>query len=611
MLLAFALMILIWVVFSRYIMPHPERPPETPDSAQVAVSDLPAEAETESPQRREMDFEQERVDRFAEPPAREDWGAEREPAWRLDNTLAAEERDVVVEGELYRAVLSTRGGLLRSWALKNYTDAAGEPADLVDDYEVGALGLLLEGPEGLLDLTRTIFAVEESSVAAVTDQQADAGQADAASAPRDVRVIRFVAEGNGLHIERIYRIDPTRYDMEMELLISGVSNYRQDHNLIVAWEDGMPFLEEQRKTEQREKGAQALLADELVKVDFGGGRMGCGCGGGEASRGGERAYEGVLRWAGVRTKYFAALLIPEREEQATFITCADPEGGRVGMRLVLPLDDEGATRQRFTVYAGPTDYRIVKELNDRLDRDLTRIVNFGSKFIAPISKASHWFLVKVYSVIPNYGVAILILSLFIRLLFHPLTVKSLRSQRRLQMLKPELDALNEEYKDKPEVRAKKTMELHKKHGVSPLGGCLPLLVQMPVIYALYGVLMNAIELRKAPFVWWMKDLAAPDKVGELFGIPIHILPILMAVTMFAQQKMTPTDPRQAPMLLLMPVFMVFIFYSLPSGLVLYWTVVNILTMAQQLAMKPEMPVKAEAPAEEPNAKRKAKTSKRK
>jgi YidC/Oxa1 family membrane protein insertase len=202
-------------------------------------------------------------------------------------------------------------------------------------------------------------------------------------------------------------------------------------------------------------------------------------------------------------------------------------------------------------------------------------------------------LILAHSIVPNFGVAIILLAVVLRLVFHPLTIKSLRSQRKLQMLKPELDKLNEQYKDSPELRAKKTMEFHKKHGVSPLSGCLPLLVQMPVIYALYALLMNAIELRKAPFALWINDLAAPDRVGEIASIPIHILPLLMAVTMFWQQKMTPTDPRQAPMLLLMPVLMVFIFYNLPSGLVLYWTVTNLLTMGQQMAMKPEQIMKDE------------------
>jgi YidC/Oxa1 family membrane protein insertase len=314
----------------------------------------------------------------------------------------------------------------------------------------------------------------------------------------------------------------------------------------------------------------------------------------------------MLRWAGVRTKYFAGLLIPEEATEAIFTAASDPEANQVGMWVNLPMAVEGATHQRFTVYAGPVDYRIIKEFDSRIDREVTRIVDFGGKLVAPLAKAAHWFLTQIHSVIPNYGVAILILSILLRVVFHPLTVKSLRAQRRMQALKPHLDKINEEYKDNPEERAKKTLEFQRKHGMNPLSGCLPMLVQMPVFIALYGMLMNAIELRKAPFVLWMQDLAAPDKVGEIAGVPIHVLPILMAGSMFIQQRMTPTDPRQAPMMMLMPVMLLVFFYSLPSGLVLYWTITNLLTIAQQMMMKPEPVVipEEQPPPERPPKKRK-------
>jgi YidC/Oxa1 family membrane protein insertase len=266
------------------------------------------------------------------------------------------------------------------------------------------------------------------------------------------------------------------------------------------------------------------------------------------------------------------------------------------MRLLLPLADEGTTRQGFTVYCGPIDYARLKELDARVQRQVTQVVDFGGKWIAPISKGTQWFLTTVHSVVPNYGIVILLLALFVRVIFHPLTVKSLHSQRKLQMLKPELDRVNAEYKDNAELRTKKIMELHKTHGVNPIGGCLPLLVQMPVIWALYNVLMNSIELRKAPFGLWIRDLAAPDTIGRIGGVPINPLPVLMALTMFWQQKLTPTDPRQAPMLIMMPIMMTFFFYGLPSGLVFYWTVTNLLAIAQQMTMKPLPALVPAAPA---------------
>jgi YidC/Oxa1 family membrane protein insertase len=570
-LLAFALMIVVWVVFTQ-LMPRPKQePPGTADSGAPRVETSAPVGETPGASTRQDDGP---------------WTAEaapqessRQPAREMgfENQLAAEDRTVEVEGDHFRAVFSTRGAALASWELNDYTDAEDEPVELVQDHP-GALGLRIESPSGTIDLSHTVFTLEDSW------RSEGAGS---------VRVLRFFAEGEPvgeslmpLRIERTYRIYPSRYDMEMEIQVLGVENMRKDHYLSVAWDHGIPNLETQPKLERGAKGMVALLAEDLVKHNFGGGRFSCGCGGGAASQGGEQAYEGMLRWAGVKGKYFGALLVPDEEVEAKVVARSEPAQSEVGMRLVLPLDYEGSTRYRFAVYAGPLDYWILKDLDDRIGRDVTRLVDFGMKLIAPISKAIYWFLNTVHSVIPNYGVVIVLLAVLMRVVFHPLNVRALRSQRKMQALKPELDALNKTHKDNPELRTKKMMELHKKHGVSPLGSCLPLLVQMPVIYALYNVLMNAIALRKAPFVLWMKDLAGPDTVGEVMGIPINILPLLMAGTMFWQQKMTPTDPRQAPMLILMPLFMVFIFYSLPSGLVLYWTVTNLLAITQQMMMKP-------------------------
>ncbi|MBD3236139.1 MAG: membrane protein insertase YidC [Candidatus Eisenbacteria bacterium] len=634
MLIAFALMIVIWLVFNQFIMPRQEEPPP-PETETVAVSPSgdqdPREADRGSTAASRSAVADRRGERATERPSAGGepagepaaWGARAEDAeraargWRLQNRLEAEAREIVLDGELVRATFDPRGARIRSWVLKRYTGPDDGPAEMIPPSGDGALGLILQGPEGPLDLSQTLFSVTERRLP---------GGDELAGARRE---LRFVAEGvpyrgaapstndaagesqSRLRIERIYRFDPRRYDMEMEVIVEGVDNFRRDHWMVFEWDEGLPFLEKQEKLEKRAKGAIALLAEEFVKFDFGGGSFGCGCGGGPASQGGERQYEGMLRWAGVRTKYFAGLLIPEESREATFSAFSDPDRGQVGMRVRLPMSVEGATRRAYTIYAGPVDYRIIKEFNRRVDREITRIVDFGGKLVAPLSKAAHWFLVQVHAVVPNYGVAILILSILLRVAFHPLTVKSLRSQRKMQALKPYLDRINEEYKDNPEEKAKKTLEFQRKHGMNPLGGCLPMLVQMPVFIALYGLLMNAIELRKAPFVLWIQDLASPDRVGEIAGVPIHILPILMAATMLLQQRMTPTDPRQAPMMLLMPVMLLVFFYSLPSGLVLYWTITNVLTIGQQMMMKPVPVVIEEEEISGETARKKKKKKRRK
>ncbi len=587
-ILAFALMILVWVVFTQ-LMPKPRRVPQgtagqmveegaaTPADSAAAVSSGGASRTTAS----------------QEPVAGVQGAAARDSAFV--NRLPAVERQITVDGPLYTATFDARGGVLSSLKLKKYTDASEQPVELVQQSP-GALGLRMDTPQGQIDFSETVFQGSE----------ADAGSAAAGA---QTRTLSFTAEvlpdgQTPVRVARIYRIDPNRYDWEMEVSVTGVDNLRKDHQLEIGWERGIPNLERQPRLERSAKGAVALLAKEVVRHGFGTGTAGCGCGcgSGPASQGGERIYEGGVRWAGVRGKYFGALLIPREEVPAAFIAQSEPAADAVGMRLRLPMEFEGPTRYTFSVFAGPVDYEVLKELDGRLHKDAVRLVDFGAKVIAPLSKATYWFMRTVHSVLPNYGVVIIALSIFVRLLFHPFNQKALQSQRKMQALKPEMDEINKKYKDNPEQRSKKQMELYKTHGINPLGGCLPLVIQLPVFYGLYNVLMNTIALRKEPFILWMKDLAAPDKVGEIMGVPINILPLLMGLTMFIQQKLTPTDPRQAPMLVLMPLMMIFFFYGLPSGLVLYWTMTNVLAVGQQLLMK-QQPVLETASAGEDTGRR--------
>jgi YidC/Oxa1 family membrane protein insertase len=187
------------------------------------------------------------------------------------------------------------------------------------------------------------------------------------------------------------------------------------------------------------------------------------------------------------------------------------------------------------------------------------------------------FILKLfYKLIPNYGIAIIILSVGIKAIFWPLTHKSQKSMKEMQKIQPKLAEIKEKYKNNKEEQQRKTLEIYRTHKVNPLGGCLPILIQLPVFFALYRVLLNSIELRHAPFIsFWINDLSSKDYS--------YISPILMGASMFIQQKMTPTtaDPVQAKMMLLMPIVFTFMFLSFPSGLVIYWLITNVLSIVQQ------------------------------
>jgi YidC/Oxa1 family membrane protein insertase len=190
-------------------------------------------------------------------------------------------------------------------------------------------------------------------------------------------------------------------------------------------------------------------------------------------------------------------------------------------------------------------------------------------------------LLWIHGVVRNYGFAIVLLATLVRLVLHPLNVTSMKSMRALQKLQPEIARLKEKYKNDAQAFNAATMALYKENKVNPASGCLPMVLQMPLFFALYQVLFNAIELSRAPFVAWMQDLSAPDLAFMVGPFPVRLLPILMAGSGLLQQAVTPSDPNQRPTMYMMNVVMLVFFYNLPSGLVLYWTVMNLLTALQQ------------------------------
>jgi YidC/Oxa1 family membrane protein insertase len=256
---------------------------------------------------------------------------------------------------------------------------------------------------------------------------------------------------------------------------------------------------------------------------------------------------------------------------------ARPEQDMAVSALVIGMPGETRPVDRFLVYFGPNEYFRLARLGVQLER----IVDLGWSWISPFSRVLLRVMVWLEGLVRNYGVAILVLATLVRVLLHPLNMMSLKSMRAMQRLQPEMERIKEKYKNDAQAMNTAVMALYREHKVNPAGGCLPMLLQMPLFFALYSVLFNAIELRQAPFVGWIHDLSAPDKLFEVAGFPIRLLPILMAGSGFLTQKLTPTDPRQASTMYLMNAVMVVFFYNLPSGLVLYWTVMNLLTALQQ------------------------------
>ncbi|MCK4422561.1 MAG: membrane protein insertase YidC [Candidatus Omnitrophica bacterium] len=314
-------------------------------------------------------------------------------------------------------------------------------------------------------------------------------------------------------------------------------------------------------------------------------------------RSGPRFYIGQTEWTGVKEKYFCQIIKPDNFETAGAFSVLTPKQIlAAGIETpVFLLPRTGTTDHGYKIYAGLMRHTNLREFG------ADGVIDYG--LFSPISQAL-LFLLKIFQkIFRNWGLAIIAVSVLVKLLLHPLTAKSMRSMKAMQALQPHMAKIREEHKDNSQKMNKETMELYRKHKVNPLGGCFPMLLQMPVFIALYQTLNRSIEIRGARFLW-IKDLSFPDEIWTLpFKIPLintsalNVLPILMALLMVAQQKLTPSaggteqQAQQKMMMMMMPVLFGFIFYNFASGLVLYWLVNTILSVAHQYSVmkKPSEP----------------------
>ena len=218
-------------------------------------------------------------------------------------------------------------------------------------------------------------------------------------------------------------------------------------------------------------------------------------------------------------------------------------------------------------------------------------MNLGWALFRPLGRLITWSLTKMYAIVPNYGLVVIIFAFLVKLLLNPLTKQSFVSNKKMQAVQPEIQKLKERYKNDPQKLNRAQMQLFKDRGVNPMGGCLPLLLQMPILISFFTVFRSTIEFRGAPFFGWITDLSAPDTLITLAGFPVNVLPVVMGATMFLQQKLMATPAgggQQKLMLYFMNVFFLFLFYSFPSGLNLYYSVFNFLSIIQQKYLIPDV-----------------------
>ena len=464
---------------------------------------------------------------------------------RSDRGSASEEQIVEVNTGLFRAVFSNRGAVLKSWELKRYTTApeqGAQPVQLV--YSGGRF----KGPLSLAVSDQAITNDLGTSLYHVTQ---DVTQLDSAHPTGHVTFHYHDAQKN-IEVEKQLTFHHDSYVVDIAVRTQGLSapvDVTLGTNFgIVEWGEGFIGL----------MGSASLVDDKVLKE----------------TPDGEAERKGDVKWSAIQDKYFLGVLMPQKASAAL----AKKEGDKLvsaGVRFASPSNTSTMSMQ---LYAGPKEYDTLKSLNVGLEDtiDFGWFV-FGSwGLVKAVAKPIFYVLRFLYEYTHNYGITIILLTLAIKLMFVPLQYKSYKSMKQMQVIQPKVLALQTKLKDDRERLNKELIKLYKDHKVNPVGGCLPMVLQMPVFVALFNILYMTIDLRQAPFMLWIKDLSVQD--------PFYVLPIIMGATMVIQQKITPTtmDPTQAKIMLFLPVFMTFLFVNFPAGLVLYWLTNNVLTITQQV-----------------------------
>jgi YidC/Oxa1 family membrane protein insertase len=475
---------------------------------------------------------------------------------------APAEKRIFVETPLYKAVFTSKGAGIESFKLKKYHVAADPASPLV---ELSRLG---QNQESLI---RAVFdhqgAKAQGSI--VYETNTDSLTLDPGSSPREL--IFTGVTPNGVTLQQTYRIHADRYPIDLSLAVSNQSDKPLEGNFKLLIKNVPP---KEASSYYSFVGTSLLFNDKLEEID-------------PDDMEKEKNLSGKIGWISYQDDYFMSAAVPENPTSSSFSGLYLPSGMLEATYVgpFVPLAPLTNLSAQFTLYLGPKDLSVLKELGKNLDL----AINFGWTDI--IAKPLLYALRFFNGFVNNYGVAIILLTVLIKILFWPLTHKSYKSMKEMQKIQPLMAKIREKHKGNREQMNKEMMALYKTYKVNPMGGCLPMVIQIPVFFALFKILGSGIELRHAPFVLWITDLSSPDRLFSFpFEIPlmtpphgIPVLTLLMGASMYIQQKMTPTpgDPTQAKIMMLLPIIFTFMFINFPSGLVLYWLVNNILSIGQQ------------------------------
>jgi YidC/Oxa1 family membrane protein insertase len=441
--------------------------------------------------------------------------------------------EVTYENKQYVVKIDTFGGAIKDIGLKKHTRKGENTLTL------------FEGSNLLLNYSSEDEEVKYSSV-----QKTDG-------------VINLRSPGKKLLTEKRFEIPEDSYTFISEIQIYNTDKKMYDIKdyVISAGEIDIAKMQAKSKTEKEFTPPEIMIHTNGRMVKY------------NIFRVKENATYENTNWIALKQGYGLLFLRPERATRS-FVTI---EGTHLKTGLLynnIKIKPSSSESIRISFYAGPSDYFVAgKEIPDK--------EVLGTGFFAAMGRFLFTALSYIHKVIPNWGWAIVILTLVIKIVFFPLTQKSLRSMKAMQKLRPYLQDIQKKYKGNPQQMQKELMNLYKEYKINPFGGCLPMLIQFPIFIGFFIALRNSIFLRGAPFILWMNDLSRPDTIMRLGNFNINLLPIIMAATSFWQQKLTPQEPSQKALTFMMPLMFLFLFYNFSSGLLLYWTTMNIAGLVEQ------------------------------
>lgn len=539
-LLFVVISVLILVVYQEFVLKHVVPPPLHPETEVAEPLSGPLEApapkaDTAAP---------------AVSPAEAQLADERAEA-------PIEGQRITVETDLFEAVFSTAGGRMESFTLKRYrqTDAPDSPllTLVAPAPEIDLpLGLELRGARTWSD-SRTVYTADQTSLALHgTDSGKLVLRGEVAGRPI-VKTLTFQANAYTIGLDVSV---PSGGELPPELTQAGPNGEAASIALVMSRR--LPV----QKSSTSFEGAATVLDSKLHQYALS-----------DVTE--PVILNGDVAWAGFEDHYFITAAAPD--ESTGIQVRRGPSD--LQTKILTAQAGQGPNELVYTLYFGPKDERTLEAAGHQLVKSL----NLG--WFGPISLILLKVLSFSHRVTGNYGLDIILLTVLVKIAFWPLTRKSFESMRAMQKVQPEMQRLREKYKDDAKQLNTEMMELYRRHKVNPLGGCLPMVLQIPVFIGLYQALLNTIELRHAPFMLWIHDLAAPERVMVLgYGIPV--LTLLLGASMFLQQKMSPPagDPAQQRIMMFMPLVFTFMFIGFPAGLTLYWLTNNVLTIVQQWFM---------------------------